>query len=81
MKVTVEAFGPAKGWLGSEHIQIDVTPGATVDDVAHALSSQYPGFSPHRKRCAFALLDQLVAPGEVLHDGAQLSLIPPVSGG
>lgn len=81
MKVTIEAFGPAKGWFGSEHIPMDVMTGATVSDLAIALSKQYPGFWPHRDRCAFALQDRLVAPSEVLHDGAQLSLIPPVSGG
>lgn len=81
MKVAIEAFGPAKGWLGSEHILMDVAPGASVNDVAQALSTQYPEFSPHKDRCAFALLDRLVTSGEVLSEGAQLSLIPPVSGG
>lgn len=81
MKVTVEAFGPAKVWLGSELIRIDVALGATVEDVASELSTRYPDFTSHRQRCAFALPDRLVTPDEVLGDGAQLSLIPPVSGG
>lgn len=81
MKVTVEAFGPARVWLGSELIQVDVAPGSTVDDVATELSARYPDFTSHKQQCAFALPDRLVKPSEVLSDGAQLSLIPPVSGG
>ena len=81
MKITIEAFGPARLWLGSESIEVLVASGASVADVADLLAARYPEFAANQRRCAFALIDAIVPQTQALGDGVRLSLIPPVSGG
>ncbi|HTW79479.1 MAG TPA: molybdenum cofactor biosynthesis protein MoaE [Terracidiphilus sp.] len=84
MHVKVVFFGMLKEWLGSDAALIELEEGATVADLMRTLVAD-----PRRgKRLALQLAGTAVgvnaeyAPAtRVLHDGDEVALLPPVSGG
>lgn len=81
MQIHVEAYGPARHWLGQTHIELSLDDGLCVADVARVLADRYPAFADQAQRCAFALRNGIVPASQPLYDGAHLAVIPPVSGG
>lgn len=55
--------------------------GATVADLKQRLAVQYPRVEPMLKTVVCAIDDDYVSFDKTLHDGAEVALIPPVSGG
>ncbi len=60
---------------------MDLEDGATVDDLKRRLAVEFPPLEPMLKTIVFAIDDEYVPFEQHLHDGAEVSLIPPVSGG
>ncbi|MEX0774118.1 MAG: MoaD/ThiS family protein [Phycisphaeraceae bacterium] len=56
-------------------------PSPTVADARDALLRQYPALTPLADRLAYAVNLAYVPLSQPLHDGDELALIPPVSGG
>ncbi|HED03535.1 MAG TPA: MoaD/ThiS family protein [Candidatus Fraserbacteria bacterium] len=53
----------------------------SVGELRDILIAQTPELREQLENVAYALGDELVAPDRALHDGAELGLLPPVSGG
>lgn len=81
MQIQIEAYGPARHWLGQNNLELSLDDGLCVADVARVLADRYPEFADQAQRCAFALRDGIVPATQPLYNGARLALIPPVSGG
>jgi molybdopterin converting factor small subunit len=67
--------------MGVSHLDLDVAEESTPESVFEELSVREPRLAPMRKvlRCA---IDQEYSTWDaVLHDGAELALIPPTAGG
>ncbi|CAN5578801.1 hypothetical protein BH24ACT26_BH24ACT26_13900 [soil metagenome] len=79
MRVTVVCFGLMREYLpGSStgnRAEVEIAEEAQVTDVIDALGAP--------RRLVFALLvdGRQVAPDEQLHDGAEITLMPPFTGG
>ncbi|MEO7051791.1 MAG: MoaD/ThiS family protein [Rhodanobacter sp.] len=82
-KVNVEYYGILREVCGrhADEVKFDQRSEVTVAEVLSHLVARYPGLGPHRPYIACALDAELCADGSVLHDGATLALLPPVSGG
>lgn len=79
--VTVKLFAAYQEACGVSEMQMDVDDGATVVVVRDRLIAEHPQLSQWRDLTRFGINLQFVAPDAVLHDGDEVVLIPPVSGG
>jgi molybdopterin converting factor small subunit len=80
MIVRLLAFGIAKDILGERSMPFELQEGRTIGDLKSALMVTYERFA-HLSSIAFAVHENYVDDGFVLHEGDEVVLIPPVSGG
>ena len=80
MKVTVLAFATAAEAIGASRLELDLPDGSAVADLREQLQSSYPGLVPQWSRLAIAVDGELGGDG-TLREGAEVALLPPVSGG
>ncbi len=80
MILKILTFGIARDLIGSSVLTIEMTEGATVDDLKQQILALYPRF--------IALSSLMIAVNAeygnettTLHEGDEIALIPPVSGG
>ncbi|MEK6986901.1 MAG: MoaD/ThiS family protein [Candidatus Thermoplasmatota archaeon] len=52
-----------------------------MGDFLDALFQKYPRLAGHRETMLLAVNHSFAPPDEVLHDGDEIALMPPVSGG
>ncbi len=81
MKIVVLFFAAAREKAGAERRTLDLPAGATVADAWKRLASDVPALAPVLASCRAAVDETFAAPASVLHDGATLAVLPPVSGG
>lgn len=81
MKVHVLAFAQAREALGAGRIEIELADGSRVSDALAAMERRASAFAPLRPHLAVAVDATLARTDEVLRDGCELALLPPVSGG
>ena len=81
MKVSVRLFAGLKDLVGSRDIEMELSDGATVGDLRQQLSAQYPAVTPFLPTLVCAVEDEYVTEEHRLAEGADVSIIPPVSGG
>ena len=79
MHITIRFFASFREVLGRESLRFDVPADATVEQAWLMLREQHPTL-PHIS-LMFAVNRQYAHAETVLHDGDELALIPPVSGG
>lgn len=82
MRVVVVAFASARDALGAARVRLEL-PGedTTIELLARALRADYPALAPLWPRLAVAIDGTLAGPGDRIADGAEVALLPPVSGG
>ncbi len=66
------------GWRERE---LELPPGATIDDAWQVLAQEIPTFAAQRHAIRFARNREYASADRVLSDGDELALIPPVAGG
>lgn len=81
MMVTVHLFARAKELAGCDRVLLAIHDGTVVADVRRELERSYPAMAALVQRSAFALYDDLVDDACPVPEWAELSLLPPVSGG
>lgn len=81
MTVSVLAFAHLKTVLGAETVSVSLTDGATVRDLIRHLQETCPELTQWMKSTRVAVNCEYAEPDTVLHDGDEVALIPPVSGG
>lgn len=79
MKVRVLVFGVLKDWLGAREATVELPEGATVADLFAQLNAQRP--VPIPRGIAVSVNAEFVAATQVLREGDEVGLLPPVSGG
>lgn len=62
-------------------MDLELAEGSRVADLRGRLDPQYPKLEPLWSRLAVAVDGRVVTPEEPLRDGAEVALLPPVSGG
>jgi Molybdopterin converting factor, large subunit len=81
MRVTVLFFGVLKEILASENQTLELPQGATVDAVLGHYRELWPQQPGVWSTLAVAVNQSFAPSGCLLHDGDEVALLPPVSGG
>jgi len=85
MKLRLLAFASASQALGSTELDYDLdsqpTGAPTVGDLKADLTIHYPQVEALWERLAVAVNGQIVSDAELLSEGTEVALLPPVSGG
>jgi molybdopterin synthase catalytic subunit len=79
--VTVLFFAQARDRAGSARTEIELPDGSRVSDALAALERAHPALEPLWPHLAVAVDGRLTRPDAPLFAGAELALLPPVSGG
>ena len=66
---------------GAASIHLNLPGGATVTDLRQALLLRHPGLAPLLARSRIAVDREFADDSAVVPDGAEVAIIPPVSGG
>ena len=81
LKITVLLFAQARDRAGHSRIELALPAGSSVATALETVRREHPALEPLWPHLAVAL-DGALAPGDVpLRDGAEVALLPPVSGG
>jgi molybdopterin synthase catalytic subunit len=81
MRVHVRLFAMQRELAGTRGLDLDLGPGATLEDAWSALVAQFPVLAPGRPAVRFARNGSYAPPETALTDGDEVAMIPPVSGG
>jgi molybdopterin synthase catalytic subunit/molybdopterin converting factor small subunit len=81
MQVHILPFGVLKDWLGSSGSTIELHDGATVADLLTRLDQKHSGPAAALRGIAVSVNAEYARAAQVLHDGDEVGLLPPVSGG
>jgi len=81
MTVTVLFFAHARDRAGRASARLTLPEGCLLEDALAAVVREHPALAPSRPHLAVAMNGRLVRPGTPVVDGAELALLPPVSGG
>jgi molybdopterin converting factor subunit 1 len=81
MKVHVRLFARAKDLVGAETVSLELPEGAHVNDLRRKLTGDHPALAALLERSAIAVDNEFAENEVVLSAGAEIALLPPVSGG
>ena len=81
MRVNVLYFGTLKDLFALQQQPLDLPDGATVESLLSLLRAQTSKQSDVWRTLAVAVNRDYSGPSTVLHEGDEVALLPPVSGG
>ncbi|GAB4476087.1 MAG: molybdenum cofactor biosynthesis protein MoaE [Anaerolineae bacterium] len=81
MQVTIRLFATLRDRAGVSQITLDLSEGATVAQMLEQLVGQHPALDVPLRHAIVALDEEFAFPETPLHDGAEVAIFPPVSGG
>lgn len=83
MRVQVIPFGMLKDWLGSQATSVELPEGASVAVLLERLRAQLPAGAAAEilGSIAVSVNAEYAQAAQTLHDGDEVGLLPPVSGG
>ena len=81
MRTTVRLFAILREKAGTSELALELPEYSTVADLLAAIESRYPGLSVSVPHTMIAVNTEYVEETHPLHDGDEVALIPPVSGG
>jgi molybdopterin converting factor subunit 1 len=77
----VRLFARARELAGADTIEVPLPAGATVRDLRRRLAADFPTLAGLLERSALAVNDELAEDALTVPLGAEVALLPPVSGG
>ena len=80
MKVSVRFFALYRERAGTSQTEVELPDGATPEELLIRLRSEYASL-PTSDSMLIAVNSEYASPEAPLHDGDEVALIPPVSGG
>lgn len=81
MMVCVRLFARARDLAQTNMLHVEVPAGATVGDLRRRLAEERPVLANILERSALAVNDEFADDSLALPRGAEVALLPPVSGG
>ena len=81
MKTTVRFFAAARERAKRTTLELDLPAGSTVADLTKALLQQVPELAPLLPKLRIAVAEEFAAAEDLIPEGAEVALIPPVAGG
>jgi molybdopterin converting factor subunit 1 len=74
-------FATYRDLPGASELEVELTPGATVNDLVATIRAMGAPFQALPSRLSVAVNHRYAHPDHVLTDGDEVALIPPVAGG
>ena len=74
-------FARARDLAGSDAVTLTLAAGATVVDVRRMLAERFPGLAEWLPRCAIGVNGEYADDATAIPPGAEIAVLPPVSGG
>ena len=81
MRIRVKLFAIVKERAAVGELSLELTDGANIAGASMVLKEKFPAVAGFLDRSAFAVNREYADAATVLHDGDELAVIPPVSGG
>lgn len=81
MRVRVRLFAGLRELIGQQEITVDLPEGASVGDLREKLRRDIPRLASFLPSLVCAVNEEYRLPEYPLHDGDEVALIPPISGG
>lgn len=81
MRLTVLLFAGVRARLGVDQLEVEVEGPLTVAELRERLAAAHPAIGPSLPTCRIALDHEFVSEGDLVREGMEVALIPPVSGG
>lgn len=81
MTVRCLFFASLRNVVGGQELSFELPPGATVAALLQLVEGRFPALAEYRGRYQVAVDEAFADSGQVLHDGAEVALLPPMSGG
>jgi sulfur-carrier protein len=81
ISIQLKLFAAYQETAGQPELQLDLPDGTTVGQVLDQLLVQHPQMARWRDVTRYGVNLQFVEAGQVLQNGDEVVLIPPVSGG
>lgn len=81
MKLRVLFFSVLRDITGHDEIALELPAGSTMADILAQIESRWPKLRDWAPSMLLALDQTYVKRDVVLHDGAEVALMPPVQGG
>lgn len=81
MRVKVLLFASLRAIVGGRQVEIELPDGATVGALYEHLAAANPALTERRAHIMIAVNGERQGDDHVLTDGAEVALLPPVSGG
>ncbi|RMD90839.1 MAG: molybdopterin converting factor subunit 1 [Calditrichaeota bacterium] len=81
MKVKLKFFAQLKEAARCSEKEVEMAAGARVADLARLLGEQFPEIDKYLNTVSFAVDNEYATPETPLHEGCEVALIPPISGG
>jgi molybdopterin converting factor subunit 1 len=79
--MNVLLFARARDLIGCDRVSVTGPAPATVGELRRLLMQQYPRLAGLAERSAFAVNDEFADDQMQIPSGAEVALLPPVSGG
>ena len=81
MQCRVKLFARARDLARADEVSVALPDAATVADLRRALASAYPALAGLLERSALAVDNEFANDAQPVRPGAEVALLPPVSGG
>lgn len=81
LKVTVLFFATLRERTGMKKIDMEVPDGTTIDQFKELLGLEIPELNPAMDSTLFSINKEFAFGEEIISEGAEIALFPPVSGG
>jgi molybdopterin converting factor subunit 1 len=81
MKIKLKLFAFFRQALGASDLQYEIGSGATAKDLLDDIISKHPTLEKSRNHVVITINQQAVHPDAPLHEGDEVAILPPVSGG
>lgn len=81
MKIKVKLFALVRQLVGRSELELELPDGATVADLQSRLQAEFPQLHLGNGGVLLAVNLRYARPDQVLQEGNEVALIPPVGGG
>ena len=81
MRILCLFFASLQNAVGASRLEIDLPEGSRVRDLLDHLQERHPGLEAHRRFFRVAVEGEFTSEEALLAAGAEVALVPPVSGG
>ena len=81
MRVTVKLFGPLREAVGAGELPVELAEGSSLGALRERLAAEHPAIAELDRRLRVAVNLEIASDDPALHEGDEVALLPPVSGG